>query len=514
MYRYLSVAEMIEIEKAADGAGHTYDKMMAAAGKSLAEEIIKVFGDLESPSALGLVGSGNNGGDTLVALELLLELGWSCWAYLAADRVGDPLTEQFSESGGKVIRLNEDNDFDQLRWLVLDADVVLDGLLGTGIKLPLRPPIPELLKVVRESLDISTTRPKVVAVDCPSGIDCDSGDAADECLPADLTVSMAAVKQGLLKLPAYGYLGDLVVGDIGLPDDLKEMTSITRFMIDHEYVEDILPERPLDGYKGTYGTALIVAGSIKLPGAAMMAGKSAFRVGAGWVNIAVHEKIQPYLIGHFPEATWLPLPGDSFGFIQEAAEVVHKSITKETAILVGPGFGMGEGVKAFMEKFLSETLPPLVVDADGLKLMAGIKNWWERIPPKTILTPHPGEMSVLTGLEISEIQEKRLRIAEDYAKQWGHIVVLKGAFTLVADPNGTTMILPVATPALARAGTGDVLAGIITGLLAQGMAPFEASAAGVWLHAQAGLTAAEIQGSTAGVLAGDLIEMLPHLLPH
>ena len=514
MDRYLSVAEMIAVEKAADAAGHTYDKMMAAAGKSLAEAVMKDFGYLENPSVLGLVGSGNNGGDTLVALELLLELGWLCSAYIAADRVGDPLTDKFIESGGKVIRLSEDNHFDQLRWLVLDSDVVLDGLLGTGIKLPLRPPIPELLKVVGESLDNSETRPKVVAVDCPSGIDCDSGDAADECLPADLTVCMAAVKQGLLKLPAYGYLGDLIVGEIGLPEDLKEMTSITRFVIDQAYVEDVLPERPLDGYKGTFGTVLIIAGSIQLPGAALMAGKSAFRVGSGWVNIAVHEKIHPYLVGHFPEATWLPLPGDSVGFIQESADVVHESLSKETAILVGPGFGMGDGARAFMEKFLYETLPPLVVDADGLKLMASIKDWWTKIPPKTILTPHPGEMSVLTGVHISEIQASRLRMAEKYAKLWGHIVVLKGAFTIVADPDGDTVILPVATPALARAGTGDVLAGIITGLLAQGLDPFEAAAAGVWLHAQAGLAAADIQGSTAGVLAGDLIEMLPHLLPH
>ena len=275
MDRYLSVAEMIAVEKAADAAGHTYDKMMAAAGKSLAEEVIKAFGYLENPSALGLVGSGNNGGDTLVALELLLGLGWSCSAYLAADRVGDPLTAKFIESGGKVIRLTGDDHFDQLRWQVMGCDVVLDGLLGTGIKLPLRPPIPELLKVVGESLDNSETKPKVVAVDCPSGVDCDSGEAAKECLPADLTVCMAAVKQGLLKLPAYGYLGDLVVGEIGLPDDLKEMISISRFVIDQEYVEDILPERPMDGYKGTFGTALVIAGSIQLPGAALMAGKSA-----------------------------------------------------------------------------------------------------------------------------------------------------------------------------------------------------------------------------------------------
>lgn len=514
MDRYLSVEEMISIEKAADAAGHTYSKMMAFAGKSLAEAVLDEFGEVQSPTVLGLVGSGNNGGDTLVAMTLLADLGWECIGYLITDRTGDLLAAQFQEAGGKIIQFAEDQDLNRLRWLVPESDILLDGLLGTGIRLPLREPVSEILEAVGESLQYAEVRPKVVAVDCPSGVDCDEGRASELCLVADLTVCMAAVKQGLLKLPAYAYLGKLVVGEIGMPDDLPQLTKIQRYVLDQESVFQLIPERPLDGYKGTFGTVLIVAGSQNLPGAALLAGKSAFRIGAGWVNIAVVKTLQPALVAGFPEATWLPLPGDSDGLNADSARELHASIGKETAMLVGPGFGLASGAQEFMTELLARDLPPLVVDADGLKLLAGIDGWWRKLPEDSILTPHPGEMSILTGMDISSIQENRIEAAERSSKIWGHVVVLKGAFTVVAEPAGRTTVLPIATPALARAGTGDVLAGMITGFRAQGLPAFDAANAGVWLHAQAGLSAAQQLGSTAGVLAGDLIDQLPGLLPY
>ena len=514
MHRYLSVDEMISIEKASDLAGHTYPKMMAFAGKSLAEEIIKAFADIEASTALGLVGSGNNGGDTLIALKILLDLGWDCSAYLTSDRKEDLLTSDFIHAGGQIYQLSEDADLQQLRWLVLENEILLDGLLGTGIRLPLREPVSEVLKVVGESLDQAEIKPKIVAVDCPSGVDCDSGNASELCLAADLTVCMAAVKQGMLKLPAYSCLGKLVVGNIGLHDDLPELTKITRFVLDEEFAFQVLPARPLDGHKGTFGTVLIVAGSKNFPGAALLAGKSAFRIGAGWVNIAVLDELQPYLVTGFPEATWLSLPGDETGLSAKSASRLHRSISKETAMLVGPGLGVESGAQEFMVELLSQELLPLIVDADGLKLLSGIDDWWKKIPTESILTPHPGEMSIMTSLSVAEIQESRVDIAEHFANKWGHVVVLKGAFTVIAEPGGKTAILPVASPALARAGTGDVLAGMISGLRAQRVSAFDSAAAGVWLHAAAGLAAAESLGSTAGVLAGDLIDQLPGLLPY
>jgi ADP-dependent NAD(P)H-hydrate dehydratase / NAD(P)H-hydrate epimerase len=374
--------------------------------------------------------------------------------------------------------------------------------------------------------------PFIVAVDCPSGMDCDTGAAADETLPADLTVTMACVKQGLLRFPAFDLVGELDLVDIGLPDDLPALTSLPRFVPDVEWVADQLPPRPSDAHKGTFGTALIAAGSVNYTGAAFLSAKAAYRVGAGLVTLAIPAPLHAALAGHLPEVTWLLLPHEVGVISRDAADVVINNLQRATALLVGPGLGVETTTREFIEKLLGESyslkkntvhmgftheainkkggegekLPPLVMDADGLKLLAQIPDWHKKLPALTVLTPHPGEMSVLTGLSKDDIQKDREFVAEKYAKEWGHIVVLKGAFTVIAAPDGRTAVLPFASPALARAGTGDVLAGIIVGLRAQGVDAFEAAVAGAWIHAQAGLTALSEVGSAASVLAGDVLD--------
>ncbi len=513
MDKFVSVAEMVSIEKAANANGITYDQMMANAGSALAQTVQNIYGHLENKTILGLVGKGNNGGDTLVALQRLIVDGWIVNVYIVGPRQNDPLLKDYLNAGGKVVPLEEDKEFIKLKELIIKSQIILDGLLGTGIRLPLRDPIPRVLEETRNAIRKSANRPFVVAVDCPSGIDCDSGDAASNVLPADLTVCMAAVKQGLLKFPAYKFVGELKVVGIGLPDDLDQWKEVTRFVVDKRYVDKNLPNRPLDAHKGTFGTVLVIAGSLNYPGAALLAGKSAFRSGAGWVTMAVPSLLQTGLLGSFPEATWLPLPHENGVISESAAEIIHDHISKITSVLIGPGFGLEKTTKDFLENLLRKnTLPPLVIDADGLKLLAQLDNWFNRIPNQSVLTPHPGEMSVLSGMGIEEIQSNRVEAAESFSKKWGHVVVLKGAFTVVAEPDGKTGIVPVASPALARAGTGDVLAGLITGLRAQGMNAFSAALTGTWLHAQAGLAAAKRLGGTAGVLAGDLIEEIPTLL--
>jgi NAD(P)H-hydrate epimerase len=277
-------------------------------------------------------------------------------------------------------------------------------------------------------------------------------------------------------------------------------------------VREILPPRPLDAHKGTFGTVLVVAGSVNFTGAALLAGKAAYRSGTGWVTMAVPEPLHAALAGHFPEAPWLLLPHEH-GFISaSSAEVVLSNLGKPTAILLGPGFGLEPTTCQFLANLLTPTLPPLVIDADGLKLLAKLEDWPSRLPAQAVLTPHPGEMAVLTGLSLERIQGDRIGVAEQFAHLWEHVVVLKGAFTVIASPVGKTAVIPVATPALARAGTGDVLAGLIVGLRAQGVEAFEAAAAGAWIHAQAGLRAAEKLGSTACVLAGDVLEAVPEVM--
>ena len=535
--KLVTVSQMQAIEKEADLGGLTYDQMMENAGRGLADIILDLYADdaAEKPEILGLVGSGNNGGDTLVALSALAEAGWKARAY-PVKRKKDDLVKRFTDAGGEV--LSGESAFEKLAEAIGTADVLLDGVLGTGIKLPLKKEVADLLSEVNDVLEGLDEFPLVIAVDCPSGVDCDSGEVADETIPADLTVTMAAVKQGMLKLPAFEYVGDIEVVDIGLPDDQASFKEIKAEVADEEMVSALLPERALDAHKGTFGTALIAAGSVNYTGAALLAGEAAYRVGAGLVTMAVPAPLHGTLAGRIPEVTWVLLPHELGVISASGAEVLAKNFERVSALLVGPGFGTENSTREFIENILEgkysakkaaqrigfvrqeaekseenqAKLPPLILDADGLKLLAKISDWQKKVPAPAILTPHPGEMAVLTGLSKEEIQENRQEIASRYAKEWGHVVVLKGAFTVIAEPDGRTAIVPVATPALARAGTGDVLAGLIVGLRAQGLEAFEAAVAGAWIHAQAGLYAADDLGTTASVMAGDVLDSVIDVL--
>lgn len=516
MYKYVSVAEMVAIEKAADASAISYAQMMENAGKGLADVILTAYSHIHNKTILGLAGKGNNGGDTLVALADLAGRGWKTTAYLFGRREpGDALVIRLEKAGGELYHDDEDQGYAKLKSLVQQHRVLLDGLLGTGIRLPLRSPVPEALLAVQAVLGQYQQPPAVVAVDCPSGVDCDSGETAGETLKAELTVCMAAVKQGLLAFPAFNYVGHLEMVGIGLPDDFPPMQEVPRFMADQDYVHAYLPARPLDAHKGTFGTALIVAGSLNYTGAALLAGRAAYRCGTGLVTLASPTPLHTALAGRIPEATWLLLPHKDGLVSEEAASLVLENLERVTAILVGPGFGLAETSGKFIARLLAhENLPPLVFDADGLKLLTSIPEWHKQLPSMSILTPHPGEMSVLTGLSTGEIQSARVEIAEKYASLWDQVVVLKGAFTVIASPQGETAVIPVASPALASAGSGDVLAGLVVGLCAQGVPVFPAAVSAAWLHSQAGLAAARRLAGTAGVLAGDLVRQIPCLLPN
>ncbi len=538
--KLVTVPEMLAIEKEADASGLTYAQMMENAGRSLAKEILSLpYGKVDEPEILALVGPGNNGGDALVALALLAANGWRARAYLVKRPVkGDELVARLVEAGGETLSAEDDPDFDQLDAFIGTATILLDGLLGTGIRLPVKGDVARALAAAKDSLLGLDWPPYIVAVDCPSGVDSDSG-AADECvIPADMTVTMAAVKRGLLSLPAFDLLGELRVVGIGDLSGLEAWKSVRNLVVDEELVASILPERPSDAHKGTFGTAMIAAGSVNYTGAALLAGEAAYRIGAGLVTLAVPAPLHAALAGQLPEATWVLLPHELGVVAGAAAEVLFQNLERATALLLGPGFGTEDATLEFIENLLTGRsapkkaaarigfvheaqdkqdennfeLPPMVVDADGLKLLAKLENWPGLLPAPAILTPHPGEMAVLTGLAKDEIQADRLGTALRFAKEWGHVVVLKGAFTVVAAPDGRTATVPVASSALARAGTGDVLAGLIVGLRAQGVEAFESALAGVWVHAQAGLYAAEALGGTASILARDVLASVLEVL--
>ena len=533
MPKIVTIDQMRRIEQAADAGGWSYDQMMERAGQAVAAEVMSRLAEPRGKRILILVGSGNNGGDGLAAGCRLQETGSIVTAYLVRPRSDpDAHASRLRELGGLVLARAEDADESALARLTAEADVLIDAVLGTGSRLPLSEEVSAVLSRVEAARSTRSRRPLSLAVDCPSGLDCDSGAHAPETLAADVTVTLAAAKPGLLRFPGAGLVGEIVIGEIGLNPGLKELSEVPMELADAKTVRAWMPARPPDSHKGTFGKVVIAAGSINYPGSAALAGEAAYRVGAGLVTLAVPGGVQLPLVAALREATWIILPQEMGVLTEAAAEVLRKGCRGATALVLGPGLGREEVTRHFLERLLkpsesnvrgrmgflpreneaapqAEPLPQLIVDADGLRLLSALEDWPARLPPGSILTPHPGEMSALTGLDRDTIQANREGVAREKAAEWRHVVVLKGAHTVVAAPDGRAWVMPFATAALAKAGTGDVLAGAIGGLCAQGVAAVEAAALAAFLHGRAGVLAAEKSGTTAGVLAGEVAGLLP-----
>ncbi len=558
MVKVVTTEQMREIERATDAAGVSYDQMMQHAGRAVAEVVKLLLGNNPPERRVAvLVGPGNNGGDGLVAARILKEdTGAEVGCYLAKQRgEGDPVFEATRAAGVFIAVAEDDQRWRVLKNLVSNADVLIDALLGTGARLPIEGDLKKIMEVaagalIRGPLDreivawpaapvrATHSRPMVVAVDCPSGLDCDTGMLDPVALRADMTVTFAAAKFGQLAFPGADAVGELIVADIGTPIGLPALAEVQVELATGRGVGGLLPKRPRDAHKGTFGRAVILAGSVNYTGAAALAGAAAYRVGAGLVTLAVPQIIHPILAAQLPEATWLLLPHD-MGVINEVAlEVFLNEVGELDALLIGPGLGREEQTARFMRGLirgpgrttrgslgfvpaggratdgsLSYQLPAsLVIDADGLNLLCDIEQWWELLPPNTVLTPHPGEMARLTGLDRETIQADRIGVAREKATQWNCVVVLKGAFTVVAAPDQRVIVIPFATDALATAGTGDVLGGCIVGLMAQGADPFSAAVAGAYIHGLAGKVAGE-ETTSRSVVAGDVLRAIPLAMP-
>ena len=400
--RLVSVAQIKELEKQADAGGLSYGRMMAKAGKGLAELIHIRFWKDDRHSVLGLVGSGNNGGDTLVALVHLIDAGWIAKAYIVKEREkDDALISAFLAAGGELAVYAEDDFLKILKKRVNGSDVILDGILGTGVSLPLHGSVLKVLTAIKSS----KKHPLIVAVDCSSGMDCDNGDVSKECLKADLTVCMAAVKQGLLKYPAHRLVGELAVVDIGLPKSLKAWKGIDGEVMTVQKAAALLPLRAEDAHKGTFGTCLIAAGSVNYCGAPLLASEAAYRVGVGLVRTAIPGAIYDAIAGCLPETTWLVLPYTDGMLNSESARVLRRNLERVSVMLIGPGLGFESHVQDFLSVLLENTdmrdpsrralgfsgakreertgsltgLPQLVIDADGLRLLAKIKDWHHKL---------------------------------------------------------------------------------------------------------------------------------------
>jgi ADP-dependent NAD(P)H-hydrate dehydratase / NAD(P)H-hydrate epimerase len=506
--KIVTVEQMQAIERSANAAGLSYETMMHNAGCGIADWVYRHIFDWQS--VIGLVGSGNNGGDTIIALNCLAKRGLRTIAFLLKDRGEDPLLETYILNGGAVVDLSGNENLDVFQAALVPGTVVLDGVLGTGLKLPLRGSLQEMManirKLLRKRLDLL-----IIAVDCPSGVDCDTGEVSEVTIRADHTLTMAAVKQGLLRHPARSFTGDLHYVGIGIDELSKHLSADLPVMIDGDEIGANFPERPKGGHKGTFGTCLILAGSAPYTGAAYLTGKSAYRAGCGLVNMAAIKDVHHCLSGRLIEAVWTLLPDITGAYDTLGVEILRQSMSTADTMVLGPGWGLSDQNAEFLQALL-HNIPinlPTLFDADGLKLLTQIKDWWTLLPEKSVLTPHPGEMSVLTGLETDQIQSNRWEIARHYAELWDVVLVLKGAMTVVAAPGKDVHINPISDAALATAGSGDVLSGVIGSLMAQGVSAHAASVLGVWLHGQAGLLAGNKLGTDLSVTALDILDCLP-----
>ncbi len=550
MVKIVTVEKMRQMEAETDARGHSYRAMMEEAGRSVAMAILERWYG-EGMRVLTLVGPGNNGGDGLVASRYLAEAGAQVTVYLWKRREADP--DLIRDARVRVVHQTDDPHFEVLRAVLADTDVIIDALLGTGANRPIRSPLADLLDVVKAHVE-ERRRPDpprlldphvrtapsgdpiaVVALDCPSGLNNDTGAIDPHALQADMTVTFASPKVGQLLFPGAAACGELIIADIGIeqPDDPALPELVTA-----DWVAERLPSRPPDAHKGTFGKALIVAGSVNYTGAAWLAGSAATHVGTGLVTLAVPGPLHDTLAAHLHETTWVILPHDMGVIAEDAVAVVQEYAQTYDALLVGPGLTQEESTLAFVAKLLvpgawstrkgalgfvptddegesqsnsAPSLPPLVVDADALNALAKIDGWYRHLPRNSILTPHPGEMARLCRMTTKEVQSRRWELAREKAQEWGQIILLKGAYTVIAAPDGRVAVLPFANPALATAGSGDVLAGTIVGLLAQGLDPFDAAVCGGFLHGLAGEFARADIGD-AGVVAGDLIPRLPTVL--
>ena len=525
MQRLVTAGQMQELDRrtiAQDGVpGLT---LMENAGRGVVDAMEKRLGRLAGTQPLVVCGKGNNGGDGFVVARLLLakDAKPDCVLLGAASGLsGDALTnyKRLVDSGFGVREASSRADIEPL---FQNRKVVVDAIFGTGLARAPTGLVAEAIKLINDS------GAYVVSIDLPSGLQSDTGVPYEPCVRADLTVTMALPKLGLWLYPGRGLAGTVEVVDIGIQDDKRSSgqgskgpstrtpepqdprtPSEETLLLDTAYVHSLLPRRRPDGNKGSFGRALLIAGSRGYSGAAILAGRAAVRSGCGIVQLAVPEGIVDLVASCVVEAVKSPLPQTENDALSPAAlESLLDISTDAAAIAIGPGIGTDKRTQKLELSFLAEVEKPTVIDADGINNLMGRLALLSRVKPPLVLTPHPGEFSRLTGLKPADINADRVGLSRRFATERKVVLVLKGASTVIAAPDGRVFVNPTGNSGLATGGTGDVLTGLITGLLAQGMSPLDAACGGAFLH---GLAAdIGVQSLTEYCLAaGDLLDYLP-----
>lgn len=449
-------------------------------------------------------GKGNNGGDGFVIARHLrrARYGVDVWLLGRPEDVRGDAAEMLRSWSGTVVTVESPGQVEPLRRRLAQAGVVVDALLGTGLNAPVEGTFAAVIEAIN-----AAGRP-VLAVDIPSGLSADTGQPLGSAVRADVTATFAFPKLGQVVHPGVGLCGRLEVVDIGIPPDAVATVRPLLRLLEAREVGRLLPRRAPDAHKGTFGHVLIVAGSRGKTGAALLAAGAAARAGAGLTTLAAAGSLLVVLEGRVREVMSEPLPEEPEGAPAVGDGVaVDRLLAGRAAVVCGPGLGQTAGARALVHRIVRQARAPLVLDADGLNAIAGTTLLRER-PGPTVVTPHPGEMARLLGRPTAEVQADRIATARRFATAHGVVTVLKGARTVIAAPDGAAAISPTGNPGMGSGGMGDVLAGIVGGLLAQGLDPMAASCLAVFAHGAAADGVAARRGEV-GLLAGDLLDELP-----
>ena len=481
--------------------------LMEHAGSAVVRVLRQQFSECRHIAIV--VGKGNNGGDGLVVARQLALAGQPVQIFLVSPIeafAGDALTNlQIAQNLGLPITpILSESELKQSKTLITSSDLIVDSIFGTGLRGGVRGFTADVIECINE-----TGKP-VVAIDLPSGVAAETGLAEGTCIQATYTVTMGLPKRGNLIHPGASHTGRLEVADIGFPPSVIDAQDIQINWTQPSDAERLLPARPKHSHKGTYGRVFVAAASTGMTGAAALTSAGALRVGAGLVTLGTPKSLNPILEVKLTEVMTLPLPETAEGSLAlEAKSHIIEAVERTRSVLaIGPGLSQHPETVALVHSLIRESDAPTVIDADGVNALSKSKDILSSLSPQTVLTPHPGEMARLIGGTVEALEYDRIGIAQQFAKAHNVTLVLKGAPTVVARGNGEVWINSTGNAGMATGGMGDVLTGLIAGLIAQKVSPFDAAVLGVYLHGLAGDIVAESIGMH-GLMAGDVLNNVP-----
>jgi ADP-dependent NAD(P)H-hydrate dehydratase / NAD(P)H-hydrate epimerase len=493
----LTPAEAAELDRATQARGIAADDLMEAAGRDVADAALRLMGGAYGRRAVVVCGKGNNGGDGLVAARYLDRSGVRTTVLTLEEGLREPAASNLRRLQDTRVR-RRPFSADAIERELARADVAVDAIFGTGFH-----GAPEGMQAEAIAALNASSVP-VVAVDIPSGVDGATGAVAGAAAHADLTVTFGAPKPGLVLLPGATSAGVIEVEPIGFPPDLIRGDLL---LVEAGDVAAMLPHRAPDTHKRAAGFAVVVGGSRLMTGAPTLAGTAAYRAGAGLVAVAVAEAVLPVVQGALREAVFVELPETDAGTAAGGSARLDEVLAQAGALALGPGMTTDERTQGWIRELVRSSEVPVVLDADGLNAFAGRPDDLADRKADLILTPHAGEFSRLAGVPTGEVEADRVRYVRDLAARTSAAVLFKGSRSLVASPDGVVRINPTGGPSLATGGTGDVLTGMIAGLIARGCSPLDAGSAAAFVHGLAGRIAGERRGD--GATAVDVLEAVP-----